>query len=750
MAATQLIRADARGARASTARGGSLALPPPAVTQAPDVMALLKAFRRRWLPAIGFGILGGILATVIAWFALPSQSYTATAVFRVSMLPPKIVVDTAEEHLDFNSYIRNQYEYIKSRFVLNAMLHDNAIAALPMLATQADPVDWLGERIQTSSTGEFLRVSMTGDDPNQLNTIVNGVSNAYIREVVSAERTARRKRFDDLKILFEELQSGLSVKRKQLENLGDALGSNNVDTVEVMRQEKIQTRETAVRQLMVITQELRIAETELEVKRKSLTPSEGDASPRVVSRDLVDQHVRQDPYVMGLDQNLRELAQQRVDLLKIIRGRRSDIAVNRVEGQLKSIQQELENAKAQLRPEILRKLEEARRLPVSPEIAALEERVAKYKRLEEIYKSEAEGLKDEHKEMNRSATDLEKLKEEIAHSKDAADEIGLEIVRMGLEIDAPDRVSLFEKAEAGRKMKDNRPLMAGVSGLGTFGMIVLAVSFLEFRARRIGSTEAVTWGLGMPLMGALPALPKGQGFRQRAAQERLNRARGLMLESVNAMRTVLLRLAADQGVRAVMVTSAVEGEGKTSLACHLASSLARAGRKTVLLDGDLRKPTVHRLFDLSREPGLSELLRGEAKVEEAIQAGPIEGLFGIIAAGRGDARAIEGLALGEVRSLIERLKDEYEFVVVDTAPILPVADSLLIGQYLDGAIFSILHDVSQVPKVYSAHERLRLVGIRNLGAVMTGVRGDSYASSYYYSSAYSQPVAAAQAEGVGS
>ena len=101
--------------------------------------------------------------------------------------------------------------------------------------------------------------------------------------------------------------------------------------------------------------------------------------------------------------------------------------------------------------------------------------------------------------------------------------------------------------------------------------------------------------------------------------------------------------------------------------------------------------------------------------------------------------AVEALALPVMHDLIEVLRQRFDFVVVDTAPVLPVADTLLIGQHVDGTIFSILSDVSRIPKVHAAHERLKLVGIRNLGTVMTGVHNDVYASAYYYSSSYTAP-----------
>jgi capsular exopolysaccharide synthesis family protein len=203
-----------------------------------------------------------------------------------------------------------------------------------------------------------------------------------------------------------------------------------------------------------------------------------------------------------------------------------------------------------------------------------------------------------------------------------------------------------------------------------------------------------------------------------------------LTESVDAIRTTLLSAARYEGLRRVMVTSAVGGEGKTLLSCHLAVSLARAGCKTLLIDGDLRRPSVHRVFNIPLGQGLSELLRGEVEPAGIANPGPIDGLS-IITAGQSDSRAIQNLARDRIGAVLRQLSDSYDFVVVDSAPVLPVADAQLIGQHVDGVVFSVMRDVSRLPAVYAACERLALLRIRILGAVVNGTHGGIYQSSYH-------------------
>ena len=190
-------------------------------------------------------------------------------------------------------------------------------------------------------------------------------------------------------------------------------------------------------------------------------------------------------------------------------------------------------------------------------------------------------------------------------------------------------------------------------------------------------------------------------------------------------------LRAGGALRVVMVTSATSGEGKTSLATHLAASLARAGHKTLLLDGDLRKPAAHRIFDLPLGPGFSELLRGETDLPEAVRPTQAPGLW-LLPAGTCDNEALQQLAQDAVRRIIERLRPEYDFIVIDSSPVLPVADALLLAQYADGVLLSLFQEVSRLPKVYAAYQRLKMIRVRMLGAVMNGTHEDVYGYGQRY------------------
>src|SRR5205823_6858348 len=98
----------------------------------------------------------------------------------------------------------------------------------------------------------------------------------------------------------------------------------------------------------------------------------------------------------------------------------------------------------------------------------------------------------------------------------------------------------------------------------------------------------------------------------------------------------------------------------------------------------------------------------------------------VITAGRSDSRAVQALARERIGELLQQLKEGYDFVIIDSAPVLPVADSQLIGQHVDGVVLSVMREVSRLPTVYAAYERLALLRIRILGAVVNGLAASSY------------------------
>ena len=166
------------------------------------------------------------------------------------------------------------------------------------------------------------------------------------------------------------------------------------------------------------------------------------------------------------------------------------------------------------------------------------------------------------------------------------------------------------------------------------------------------------------------------------------------------------------------------GEGKTTLATQLAMSLARHLRRTLLVDFDLRRPVLDGVFGLPLEPGLCDALRGKGDVGDLIRPTSAENLS-LLTAGRWDRLALASLANGAAAGLFQQLRRQFDFVIIDSSPILPVADSRFVSQHADAVLLSVFRDVSEFPKIQAACEILDAFGVRDIEAVVTG--GPSFA-----------------------
>lgn len=161
-------------------------------------------------------------------------------------------------------------------------------------------------------------------------------------------------------------------------------------------------------------------------------------------------------------------------------------------------------------------------------------------------------------------------------------------------------------------------------------------------------------------------------------------------------------------------------------------SVAQAGRRTLLIDGDFRRPQLHHIFDLARGPGLCEILRGEKTVQEAAQQGCVPDLF-VLTVGRDVQSTNSTQVLGSMRTLLEEARKGFDFIVLDSSPVLPVADALLLGKRSDGVLLSVRPNVSQLPLVSEAFDRLSSLRIPVRGVVVNGAHsrpGGYYGYSY--------------------
>jgi capsular exopolysaccharide synthesis family protein len=322
----------------------------------------------------------------------------------------------------------------------------------------------------------------------------------------------------------------------------------------------------------------------------------------------------------------------------------------------------------------------------------------------------------EMKSRNEKSSDLETREAELKQLQEIANDMSVKLQSLDIDASAPDQIQLVQSA---RQMKDIDALqhyaITGVGSLIGFALACLAVGYIEFTGRRLNAPHEVDEGLGIRVVGTLP------GLSSKKALDPNHPVVAQLTESIDGVRTILMHDSTSKRRQVVLITSAATQEGRTTVASQLAASLARAGRRTLLVDGDLRRPALHALFDAPLEDGLCEVLRAEVDVADVIRPTHAEGLW-LLTAGYCDIDAIHALATEQMQPVFDKLRSEYDFIIIDGAPVLGMSDALIFGQYSDGAILSVRRDQSQMPKIHQAAELLRGVGIRIIGSVVNGVQ----------------------------
>jgi capsular exopolysaccharide synthesis family protein len=398
--------------------------------------------------------------------------------------------------------------------------------------------------------------------------------------------------------------------------------------------------------------------------------------------------------------------------------------------QIASKQQKLTDLNERLRPEIVKAVRERARLELQAGISQQQARIANSKETQATLKPEVEHLSKRIAELGKKGVRLDSFREDVSHIEEMVKRFKQEQEALRVEVQAPSRVAVLEEATVTRvNVQARKWMMTAGAGLGAFAFALFAVSWLEYRARRVDTVEEVVLGLGMRLLGTVPATPRGGAYGKKPPGQ--DAERQALTESVDAARTNLLHLARCRSLKTVMVTSAVAGEGKTSLSCHLAASLARAGLRTLLIDADIRNRTAHKLFGIPGEAGFAEALCGKADTASSVRATAVPGLS-LLPAGRWSEQVTLALNQGGVQRLLGPLHAEYDIIVIDSSPVLPVADALLVAQQVDGVLLSVLCQVSRLNNLYAAWQRVEELGIPTLGVVINGVQGSLYGAIYKY------------------
>lgn len=292
-----------------------------------------------------------------------------------------------------------------------------------------------------------------------------------------------------------------------------------------------------------------------------------------------------------------------------------------------------------------------------------------------------------------------------------------------------------------------KPLKWALFGFvaGLFLGVVAAFVVNQFDTH-VRSPEAAAGLLKMPLLAQLGKISAKSLDREPLYV--LGAPSGPPAEAIRKLRANLEFSNVDGELRSLFLTSAWQGEGKTTLACNLSVALAEAGSKVVLVDGDLRRPRVHTYFGLKNALGVSSVLTGKTTLEDTLRpvlvgrrsatAGDVRGpahgqhKLSVLTSGLVPPNPGEIIASNRFRELIARLQSEFDIVMVDAPALLPVGDAATMARFVDGLVFLVNLDKARRSSLHAAASQVSQMPCRKLGVVTIGKLSElGYGHGYY-------------------
>lgn len=292
------------------------------------------------------------------------------------------------------------------------------------------------------------------------------------------------------------------------------------------------------------------------------------------------------------------------------------------------------------------------------------------------------------------------------------------------------QVSLVEPALTPTTPVRPRPTLNVVLGLLVGMMLGIGVAFLrEFLDRSIKTLEQLEAFAGAPVVGTIPPFKAVKQPLPVAEQPRTPAA-----EAFRKLRTNFTFLGVDRESLCCVVTSPSAGDGKSTVAANLAIAMAQTGQRVAIVDADLRKPTLHKMFRLSQRVGTTTVLLDQAEIHDAIQnLGP--GLPSVLASGRIPPNPSELLGSRRMEELLAELRAAYDVILIDCAPLLPVTDPMVVSRFADGIVVIARAGTTTRDQAEAARRVCAKAGAAIVGSVLnatTVTEGDQSAYYVYY------------------
>lgn len=727
-----------------------------------------RALKRHWWQILAIWAIGSAGLGYLAYTKI-RPSFEATAWLQVEP-PAREILVQSRNGVDFGPYLDTQVLLVTSPDVLANAIADPAIAQLPKIHNAADPEVELRREIAAAVQRgtHLIKVQMIGENPVEVAAIVNAVVDAYLEKAKTWTDEAAKDQIDKLAEMERDLKKKVDDLRTRVRELARSAGAapdpaaGKGEDGKESGPLKYQVTMEQYRQFNMELYKLLIERYKAEVTVKYLEEELNRSRPAAAGPMTEEQIIKAVTDEFTGHPEAVNLLNRRDDAAKKAKAAKArvrdvrDPTRRRADEELADAEQAYKDLWETMYPMLRRRILTT---PVGggPDVATLQREgtvsnakieLARIKLHEKLL---GEQIKDASIEVTKATGeiyDVQYAKDELQHQKDTLTIVTKHKEELVYEAGQGTRIKRIAKASAARSASgDNRMKVLLAIPVMMLMLACLLFIALEFHSGRVADPDELSQRTRVGVIGIVPPLPSlnspTRALSARGAQNERRRVEEFV-QSLDHLRVTLCAHRPGQSDRrCFLITSATGGEGKTTLAAQLAGRCANAGLMTLLIDADLRRPSLGDLLEVPEGPGFVDVLTGDATPEAAMVVIGNAGGFHLLPAGtigRDPSRLLHGDRLGKV---IAQFRETFDVVIIDAPPVLAVPDALLLGRWTDGVILAVRHDTSRFPLVERANKRMASVGVPVLGAVVNGCpTPDSAYGSYRYT-----PYAAAETQG---
>lgn len=695
--------------------------------------------RKGWIWILPVGLLIASLAcgAVLALFV---PTYEAR--FRLEVDHSNYVVFKSDRSYT-GEFIELQKAILLGSSVLDKAIADPTIAAIPGIMKSRDPASQLRKqiRVQSGAGNRLIDVKYSDTDPKLAASVVNTLVDEYLRVRRTIEQIRASNQERNVSAALTKAESEVEAAKQRVRDLsmqavkGDAMvgesDSGRIDTtyLDNMRMERMRMAS----QLTILELNFAEATAAYEQDMKAVEEGKSKLDEPSVPNEILDADV-----VVSASRNQLSVAEKELLDLKALTnvGERNPVYI-RAQRKIEMLQAELERVRTGRSKELAFRNEVSTRDNRRVRLEKLQESISELKLKKETLENQMRDYLTALKQSSASSVDLQFAEADLEEWAAIRSTVHDRRIQLQTEREATDTVRELERAVAPRLPVEDLPYkqlgMATAAGLAI--PFLLAV-LLELKSRKVDDANQLESRSHLAVLGEISTIPVATNARMGKRKSNHSRELRLFEESVDSLSTNLILREDLRNSRVFAITSALSGEGKTSVSCQLAVSISRAtGKSVLLIDGDMRAPDVHHVFGREMTSGLVGYLNGQSDWRQSVDRDWSESVH-ILTAGHLKGSPHRLLSGGRLEKLIEEARQEYDFIVMDTPPVLPASEAMLFAKVADTCLMCALRDKSRIEQLIQAYHRLESAGARVAGSVLSGVPAREYASYYgdYYAS----------------